>query len=253
MATLGFALNTDLTRLTLEQRVRPRAALTVAYSYSFERNHTFDENFDPNDPFAFNETVDIARLNTSAVIDTRDDIFDAERGWFHSSTIEYGIEALGSQLRFAKYTAQQSHYWRVGEGVVLASSARLGLAAGFGQDLIPSERFFAGGGNTVRGYRQDGLGLLFFGLPDGGNALIVLNQEVRFPLRGIFCGVGFVDAGNVFPLAEDLALSQLKVGIGLGLRIATPFGLFRFDVAAPVSEIEENRKSRFFFSIGQAF
>ena len=248
-----FRFITDLTRLTLEQRVRPRAALTVAYSYSFERNHTFDENFDPNDPFAFNETVDIARLNTSAVIDTRDDIFDAERGWFHSSTIEYGIEALGSQLRFAKYTAQQSHYWRVGEGVVLASAARLGLAAGFGQDLIPSERFFAGGGNTVRGYRQDGLGPLFFGLPDGGSALIVLNQEVRFPLRGIFRGVGFVDAGNVFPLAEDLALSQLKVGIGLGLRVATPFGLFRFDVAAPVSEIEEARKSRFFFSIGQAF
>ena len=249
-----FLTATDQTLLTLEQRLRPRPSMTIAYGYSFDRNHTFDVDPDPGDPFGgFDETINIARLTAGAIIDTRNDLFDATRGWFHSSNVEYAPDALGSQLRFIKYSGQQFHYWPLGSEVVIASAARIGLAAGFDQDLILSERFFAGGANTVRGYRQDSLGPLFFGQPDGGNALIVLNQEVRFPIFGIVRGVGFLDAGNVFSLIEDFALTNLKVGAGIGLRLDTPFGLFRFDFAAPLSEIEENRKSRFFFSIGQVF
>ena len=243
----------DLTRITLEQRFRPRSAMTVAYSYNFDRSHVFPEDFDPDDPLVFDITTDIARFGTSVVIDTRDDVFDARSGWFHSSSFEYAIDSLGSDLRFAKYIGQQFHYWQLGSGVVLASAGRIGLAAGFDQNLILTERFFAGGGNTVRGYRQDSLGPLFLGEPDGGDAFLVLNQEVRFPILGMFHGVGFIDAGNVFPRMGDLSFLDLKVGTGVGLRIDTPFGLFRFDFAAPLSGIDEDRKSRFFFSIGQVF
>ena len=228
--------------------------MTIAYSYSFDRNHTFDVAPDPNDSFGgFDETVNIARLAAGVIIDTRNDLFDASDGWFHSSNVEYAPDVLGSQLRFVKYTAQQFHYWPLGAEVVVASAARLGLVVGFEQDLILSERFFAGGGNTVRGYHRDSLGPLFFGQPDGGNALFVLNQEVRFPIFGVVRGVGFLDAGNVFRLIEDFTLTDLKVGAGVGLRLDTPFGLFRFDFSAPLSEVEEDRKSRFFFSIGQVF
>ena len=133
-------------------------------------------------------------------------------------------------------------------------TARFGVAAGFNQDLIPSERFFSGGGNTIRGYRQDSLGpLSFFGRPTGGNGSIVLNQEVRFPIFGIVRGVGFLDTGNVFPLVEDFSLRDLKVGAGVGVRFDTPFGLFRLDFATPLSEVDDDLKSRFFFSIGQVF
>ena len=89
--------------LTLEQQIRPREGLTVSYSYNFDRDHTFDEDFDPADPFAFDLTVDIARLNTSLVLERRDDLFNATRGWFHASTVEWGVETLGSDLRFLKY------------------------------------------------------------------------------------------------------------------------------------------------------
>ena len=244
----------DLTLVTLEQRLRPRPTLTIAYSYNFDWNHSFDPDPSPDDLFGgFDATVRIARLAGGVIVDTRDNVFDASRGWFHSSNIEYAPDGLGSEFRFAKYTGQQFHYWSVGPGIVLASAARIGFAAAFSQDLILSERFFAGGGNTVRGYRQDTLGPLFLGSPDSGNALVVLNQEVRFPIFGFVRGVGFIDAGNVFPLLEDFTFRDLKVGVGLGLRLATPFGLFRLDVAAPVSEIEDDRKSRFFFSIGQVF
>ena len=138
--------------------------------------------------------------------------------------------------------------------MVLASLARVGLGRGFGQELIPSERFFAGGGNTVRGYARDGLGPVgVFGDARGGSASVVLNQEVRFPLWSLFGGVGFLDAGNVFSTLRDVSFRELKVGTGFGLRAETPVGLFRVDYGFPLSRAEDDPVARWFFSLGQAF
>lgn len=241
-------------RLTLEQQIKPAEGVTVSYSYNFDRDHTFDQDFDPNDPFAFDLTVDIARLSSSLVVERRDDLFDATSGWFHASTVEWGAERFGSDLRFLKYLVQQYYFRPVGRGLVLASAARVGLGAGFGQELIPSERFFAGGGTTVRGYAQDGLGPVdFFGDASGGSASVVFNQELRFPLAGLFRGVGFLDAGNVFDSVRDVSFRDLKVALGIGVRAATPVGLFRVDYGFPLSGEDDEPVGRWFFSIGQAF
>lgn len=240
----------NLKRLTLEQRLRPVPTLTIAYSYNFDRNTITSSLFD----FPF--VTDVARLDASAVVDRRDDIFNARRGWFHSSTFEYGPKVLGSDLRFVKYLTQQYYFRPVAERVVLASAARFGLARGLGgQQLIGTgERFFAGGGNSVRGYPDDGLGELnFLGEPVGGDVLLVLNQEIRFPLYKMFGGVGFVDAGNVFDDPGDLALGALKVGAGVGVRADTPFGLIRVDFGMPLSPGPDDPLGRWFFSIGQTF
>ena len=288
----GISELQDLTRLTLEQRFQPRSNFTVAYSYNFDRSHDFTETPVPGAPIQLDIKTDVARLAGTTVIDTRDDLFDATRGWFHSSTVEFGPEALGSDLRFLKYTGQQFHYWDLGNDLVLASAVRLGLGAGLGGQDLSVERFETGGGNTVRGYSQDSLGpVIAFPRfdPDvdqplisvvrlGGDALLVLNQELRFPLYRFVRGVGFLDAGNIFPTIGDLSFSNLKVGLGLGVRVDTPIGLFRFDFAAPLSDTPFSRavsdlqadpfscpgtnqcleadgdgKSRFFFSIGQVF
>ena len=121
----------DVTLLTLEQRFRPRPALTVAYSYNFDWNHAFDPEPDPRRlVWGIRRDRQDCASRRGIVIDTRDDLFDASRGWFHSSNVEYAPDGLGSEFRFAKYTAQQFHYWSVGRGIVLASAARIGLAAG---------------------------------------------------------------------------------------------------------------------------
>jgi outer membrane protein assembly complex protein YaeT len=245
---------TDKSEFTAEQRFKTGRRLQVAYSYNFQRNHTFDLHADPENPLAFDIATNIAKLTTTVFADTRDDLVDATRGSLLSSTFEYGIGALGSDLRFSKYFFQQNYYRPLGRGVVFATSGRLGLAAGYGQELIRSERFFAGGGNSVRGFIEETLGPAdVFGDPAGGNALLVFNEEIRFPIVWRFRGVGFFDAGNVFATPGDLGFGTLRAGTGVGLRVQTPFALLRVDLGTPLGARPGEARTRWFFSIGQAF
>ena len=243
-------LVTNVTTFTAEQRMRPHADLTVAYSANLDL-------YDALDPAARRQILarsrgKVVRFDASTVADSRDDLFDASAGLFHSSNVEYG-SLLGRPWRYLKYLGQQFAYRRLGR-VVLASAARIGLATGFGSPLLPTERFFAGGGNTVRGYRQDSLGPRHAGgTPLGGNALLILNQEVRFPLPWRLSGVGFVDAGNAFASASDIALRELRVGTGFGLRFDSPLGPLRADYGIPFRRGAGGARGRLFISLGQAF
>jgi outer membrane protein assembly factor BamA/autotransporter translocation and assembly factor TamB len=239
----------DVTTLTLEQRIRPRLRTEVAYSYTFERNHTFNLD-DPSDSAA---PFNVARLGATALLDRRNDLVDANRGWFHSSSFEYSAPAFASDLHFVKYLLQQRYYRKLGP-VVLASYGRLGLAKPFDlQTLIPSERFVAGGGNSVRGYAEDSLSPIdAFGFL-GGEALLVLNQEVRFPIIKRLHGVGFFDAGHAFEAVGQIRLSDLAPSTGFGLRVYTPVVLVRIDYGVPLQGTADPKRGRWFFSIGQAF
>jgi outer membrane protein assembly factor BamA len=244
----------DITRFTGEQRFRPWRRLQMSYAYNFERNHTFLRHPNPENPLDIGvPPFNIARLTTTALLDTRNDLYDATAGLFTSSTFEYAVAALGSDLRFAKYFFQQNYYRTLGGKVVFATSGRFGVGAGYGQELVLSEKFFAGGGNSVRGYRQDGLGPVDFLGPVGGNALLIFNEELRFPIFWRFRGVGFFDAGNVFERPGDLSFGGLRAGTGMGLRVVTPFALLRADVATPVHPQPGEGRIKWFFSIGQSF
>jgi outer membrane protein assembly factor BamA len=248
-----LAFITDKTEVTAEQRISLNQFTQLAYGYQFERNHTFDPDRDPDDPFGLDLTANAARLTSTATRETRDDPFDATRGIFHSSNFEYAPSLLGSDVRFVKYLLQQFAYARVAGRLVSASAIRVGVGRGFGQELLPSERFFAGGANTVRGFPDDSLGGFdALGAPRGGQAMIVLNQEARFPIYRWLRGVAFVDAGNVFPRASDLS-HELAVGAGAGLRFATPFGLFRLDLGVPVVDRQTGTGARWHFAFGQMF
>ena len=169
-----------------------------------------------------------------------------------SSTASSWVE-LGSSRAFLKYLGQQFVHRRLGR-FALASGARLGLAAGLGAELLPTERFFAGGGNTVRGYAQNSLGPSGpVGIPHGGHALLILNQELRAPRWKGLGGVGFIDAGNVFRSVRGVSLRSLRIGAGAGLRFQSPIGLLRLDYGFSFRRRQDEPRSRLFVSLGQAF
>jgi outer membrane translocation and assembly module TamA len=130
------------------------------------------------------------------------------------------------------------------------------------KEVPASERFFAGGDSTVRGFALDRLGTIETldpqGFPQGGNGLLVLNAELRAPYwKGVGL-VGFVDAGNVFPLASDIEISEVRVATGFGVRYRSPIGPLRVDLGFKVNprmlpDGTRERGSIFHISLGQAF
>ena len=137
---------------------------------------------------------------------------------------------------------------------MFATGVRLGLSKGMGTFVPTTERFYAGGSTTVRGFEQNALGPVDLdGTPVGGDALLILNNELRFPLISIVDGVTFLDAGNVFPRTKDFSFTDIRKSAGVGVRLRTKWVLVRGDYGFVLDRREGERRGRFYFSIGQAF
>jgi outer membrane translocation and assembly module TamA len=170
-------------------------------------------------------------------------------------------------------TYLQGFYYRqlpVPRRVVLALGARIGLARGFTRevggllirDLPASERFFAGGDTSVRGFSLDRLGneqtITPNGFPTGGNSVVVLNSELRISVVGPLQATGFVDAGNVFPRASDLDFTDLRPAAGFGVMYRSPVGPIRVDLGFNLDPRElvpgtRERSKVLHILLGQAF
>jgi outer membrane protein assembly factor BamA/autotransporter translocation and assembly factor TamB len=243
-------IKTYETSLTYQDRWRIGQKSELSYGYTLTREQL---------RFGTEETgiVDAApnrRGNLFAAVawDRRDSVFNATRGFLHSSSVEYGAPILASDFSYFRYVFQQTYYRMVG-GLVLAGAARIGLLTDVNatEDQTYTLRFRTGGAQTVRGYDQESLTASDHGL--GGRAMLVLNAELRFPVWRWVKGVAFLDAGNAFVDPSHISLGDLKVGTGLGLRLDTPYALFRLDIGFPVPQQSNTLIRRWYFSIGQMF
>jgi outer membrane protein assembly factor BamA len=187
--------------------------------------------------------------------------------------------ATGGQVGFLK-TYVQGYWFKPMPGaprVVLATRASLGLADGFQrevpatdaagrpiegppeivEDLPASERFFAGGDTTIRGFALDTVGvpktISDRGFPRGGNAVLIVNGEVRLPVWKDVGAALFVDGGNVFERVTDFNVTELRGSMGFGVRYKSPIGPIRLDLGFKLDRRESERRSVLHFSIGQAF
>ncbi|MFB3903132.1 MAG: translocation/assembly module TamB domain-containing protein [Acidobacteriota bacterium] len=257
---------TDKLGLSIRQEALLKDHYILSYGYRFERTRVFDIA-DTGDLSLNLPPLNLAPLSATLTRDTRDDILNATEGAFFSQAFEWAPALLGSDLRYVKYYGQFFRYvplrrptlipWVGVEKprLVYAGAIRVGLAQGLGgQKLIPSERFFAGGETTIRGFRRDALGPRnAIGEAAGGEAVLVMNHEIRFPLFGIFDGVGFLDMGNVYADVRDFAPFTVRGAYGLGLRVHTPYVLIRADYGLKFSRRPGESAGAFFVSIGQAF
>jgi outer membrane protein insertion porin family len=238
--------------VTLEQRWRPAVPVELVWGYTFAsrefRLSQNDQHVETGGP--------LAGPTFSFIFDRRDSPFDAKRGLFHSSSFQFGADSLGSDLGYGRYLLRQLYYQPLGK-ITAAGSVRYGTIRKFSGTTplsILDVLFEAGGTNTVRGYPEESLSAFnVLGFALGGTQLVILNGELRFPLRKLFSGALFVDAGNTFATTADVALDGLAVGAGVGLRIRTPLAPLRLDFAYPVSTSYGQSGVRFHFSIGQMF
>ena len=248
---------------SIQQEAQFRKIYVWSYGYRYELATTLE----PSLGVGVTETVRVTPLSSTLTRETRDEVLDASKGTFLSQAFAYSPSWLGSDRPYLKYYGQYFHYFPLRPAkpkpftneiirprLVFATGARIGLGNGIGGDVPTSERFYAGGSTTMRGFEQNAVGPVGMNnVPAGGNAVFILNNELRLPVVRIIDGVVFLDVGNVYPTIKDFSFSDLRESAGVGLRLRTPWVLLRTDYGFVLDPRPGEKRSRFYFSIGQAF
>jgi outer membrane protein assembly complex protein YaeT len=254
--------------------------------YTLGTTRTFDERLSDRDRATIDRLFPQVRLSAfsgAAARDSRDDLVEPTRGTFLTAEGTVAARALGGQVGFIKTYMQGSWYSRIPgtRSVIFATRAAAGLADGFArvvpvlddegepvpgetqiiEDLPASERFYAGGDITIRGFALDTVGapntIGAAGFPRGGNAVLILNAEVRLPVWRDVGAAIFVDGGNVFDRVTEFDLGELRGSTGFGLRYRSPIGPIRLDLGFKMDRRELGGRlepgSVLHFSIGNAF
>ena len=200
----------------------------------------------------------LATLTALATFPRVNSPIDPTRGSIRSVELTHSSKYIGSSSlqQFTRLAGGMSWYrplsrdvvlsWRVRAGLIFSPTLDVGEVSG--AFIPPDQRFYAGGANDVRGFERNELGPViyvaragFANIPDsvrvaatGGNTLLVGNVELRVP-SPIFSSrlrlATFVDAGGVWQRQDNLSGRLIRVTPGVGIRIATPLGPARLDVA----------------------
>jgi len=277
---------------------------TVLYRYAFRKvlvsnlnSHIASEEIP-----LFEQPTLVSEFGVTWLRDARNNPADATKGSFNSADFNVASTHIGSSASFLRFFFQNSTYHPIKRRFSFARSIRIGILEPFGNtesltfpaptptecsgtattpgptpEIIPlPERFFAGGGTSLRGFalNQAGPRDPCTGFPVGGQALLVLNQEFRFPMRLPYIGTSlggafFYDGGNVYSRLDHITfrayspkpvfvlqnpsqppsatnptvcvfnctneLNYFAHTVGFGIRYATPVGPIRIDLGYQIN------------------
>jgi len=252
-----------------------KVSLTAGYRLS--RNNITD--VDPDiDQTQIANSYSSATLSLQLIRDTRNDFFLPTEGYRGFVSGDIATPLLGSTISFYRLIMGVRYFYQLAGELILGMRYTTGLVLPTGDQVgIPlGERFFNGGENSVRSFKESQLGPIDGnGDPLGGTAYNIISFELRKRLKGNFAGSLFVDMGNIAPnrINEDgstpLAASRaelsratfedyfrdMRAGIGVGLQYLLPIGPARLDFAVnPNPDKERNERDYVIhFSIGMAF
>jgi outer membrane protein insertion porin family len=255
---------------------------TLQYHYAFRRVIVSDLNntVAPEQIPLFEQPTLVSQFGLIWARDARDNPADATKGNFNSAEFGIADTGIGSSASFLRFYFQNSTYHLIGRRFSFARSVRLGILQPYRDTVsltfplqttpvtvIPlPERFFAGGGTSLRGFALNQAGPRdSTGFPVGGQALLAFNQEFRFPMRLPFIGSAlsgalFYDGGNVYsrvgritfrssppkPIFNPANPTQCQFNctnelnyfshtVGIGFRYSTPVGPIRIDLGFPIN------------------
>ena len=182
-------------------------------------------------------------------------LFEPTHGIKAAATVTPTASLAGSGANFAILQLQGSTYFDLGAPgrSVLAVRGLVGSVQGASTfQLPPDQRFYAGGGGTVRGYKYQSIGPRFRdNRPTGGTSLTAATVEFRQRFGESFGAVAFLDAGQVS--TSSAGFGDLRVGAGVGARYYTAIGPIRLDVAVPLNKRNGDDTLQVYIGIGQAF
>jgi outer membrane protein insertion porin family len=242
------------------------------------------------DPFEFevvSSKFDAYELNLGWRFDSRNRAIFADRGTRHRFNVGYTLP--GSDVEYWSASYDYLQFVPIWRQFTLMFNAELayGRALGDTTALPPYRQYFAGGPDSVRGFRESRLGPKDnFGRPYGGNIKTVAQTELLLPIPEKWRNSArfslFYDIGNIFSDQKNLVFrapdldndpntipaqidygfkySELRQSVGVAVQWLAPLGVFRFSYAMPLNDKRGDTDTRwgdeiegFQFSIGQAF
>ncbi|PIR15164.1 MAG: hypothetical protein COV48_15880, partial [Elusimicrobia bacterium CG11_big_fil_rev_8_21_14_0_20_64_6] len=214
-------------------------------------------NVDPELALTTPEDAVAGTVGVGLTRDTSDDYFFPRRGTRSGVMLERTGGFFGGNVHFIKAAWDGALYHPLWGPFVGAVAARLGVMKPTGptRDIPVYERFFTGGANSVRGYRERGVGPTdSLGAPIGGRYIAGARLETRAPLFWRLSAAAFIDAGQVGDETRLLRPGLWKSGAGGGLRLRTPVGPLRVDAAYKINPDPGDRDLwRVHLSVGEAF
>ncbi|MBK7249996.1 MAG: outer membrane protein assembly factor BamA [Gammaproteobacteria bacterium] len=241
--------------------------------------YSVDVDGDPaTPPDFFGTKFSAVELVAGWSFDTRNKTLFATRGTRHAVSLSYA--GPGGDVKYWVGNYEYLQYLPLWGRWTLSFNALLGYGDALGGTtaLPPFRQFFAGGPDSVRGYRESRLGPKDqFGNPYGGNMRVVGRAELIIPTPPKFASSVrasvFYDIGNVFstgstrffakdgvtPIDYGFSYDRLKQSAGFAVQWLAPLGIFRFSFGFPLNPDPEtallygDEEERFQFSIGQAF
>lgn len=243
---------------------------SILYRYFFRRVTASDLRITPDEIPLFSQPTLVSGFGITYARERRDNPVDAKRGTFNTVDLSVASTTLGSSASFFRGFFQNSSFHPFGRAFVFARATRFGFEQPLGrtteggtseggstncsstsppvaEQVIPlPERFFAGGATTLRGFGLNEAGPRdpCTGFPIGGLAVLMFNQELRFPMKLPFIGnrLGgtlLYDGGNVYSDVGHITmdwkpsatsnLNYFSHTVGFGFRYATPIGPVRVD------------------------
>jgi outer membrane protein insertion porin family len=271
--------------LQLTDQVTPRTTLLFRYVFRKVLVSNIADTINPVAIPLFEQPTLVSQFGVTWVHDRRDNPADATRGSYNSADFGVADSHIGSSASFLRFYYQNSTYHPIKRRFSFARSIRIGGLIPYGDTVsltfplpttppLPTviplpERFFAGGGTSLRGFalNQAGPRDSVTGFPVGGQALLILNQEFRFPMRLPYFGTSlggalFYDGGNVYSRLSRISfrsstpaptfdttnpanatcltncsneLNYFAHTVGFGFRYATPVGPIRIDLGYQIN------------------
>jgi len=205
-------------------------------------------------------------VGVSLRFDNTDEPFLPRQGWRAFGAVEEGLRIFSTDVGFHKMETRFGRFETLESGWTFFGGGQGGIlfpASGDKAEAIPiQERFFLGGGNSVRGYSERSLGPKDSnGNPLGGALYVVGNFEIRHPLYKKLFGVVFFDVGNLFDYSPGDRnpqghISGLRESTGLGVRFHSPVGAIRLEGGYQLNPEGSTRfrdRTAVHFSLGEVF
>lgn len=240
----GLNLHADLTRRYAKTSFR-------TYGLSLDVTRT-----DQKSPVV--QTVNLVTVTALGALtwDKSDDPLDPKHGWRFDGRAEPTYSFGDITQPYLRVQVQASDYLPLTKsaGTLVAARLKIGSIIGGTVASIPAaNRFYAGGGGSVRGYPYQGVGpQLADGTPQGGLSVFEASAELRQKIGAKWGVVGFIDAGGIGQSSVP-DFSNVSVGVGLGVRYNLGFGPIRFDIATPLNRQVKDPSIQVYLSIGQSF